>query len=452
MKKIIIIFLTVLTLLCFSLPASAKTVDDLKTIYQSMTTYIYPDYYQNSPSYGEFGATISELNSFINSGDQTQANIDSLYQKIRQSYVKLMKETFDYHSLEQNLAIFEKLNSSIFTSESWEKLLAAKAKVDSELFAPTLFSRGSNTDFASFSKVVQNHIESVSNEFINAYQSLEINLPETNVSRQQFDSFVYYMEIVAPEKLMQSAPSWNEYNTVYLQMADLITWRNPAQWRLDDGSKALWNAYLKLIDEVVTFDSVTEEIARFNATDATRYTSNSFQRYKAAVEEMSAKADFVPYLYFPLDEDSATLSERIQAISSTLSFDAETAYNQLITVDKYNQMIALCNEYTQRFPKKEGLELQYDALKNAIDHMMTALSAPETIPTDLDSLAVVIETKGAEYEIALNRSNVVVPKAPLDNSEHVQRIVYALGIALILSAAFALVLSYRRYGRILWNR
>jgi len=221
---------------------------------------------------------------------------------------------------------------------------------------------------------------------------------------------------------------------------------------LDDGYKALWNAYTKLVKEAVSFDTVRDEMVLFEGTNAALYTQSSYQRYQNAVNEMKKNADFTPYLYFPLDEDADALNERIHQLSLTLSSEASVAHDQLISVEKHNEMLKLCNDYTQRFAKKEGLELQYGALKDAIDSMMSALSSPETVPSDLVTLAKAIESKGAEYEIALNRSNMVVPKAPLDNSEHVQRIVYALGIALILSAVFALLLSYRRYGKIVWNR
>jgi len=452
MKKIIVLLsVLLLTAALFLSPsASAKSLDDLSTVYSNMTQHIYKPYFENSPSYSTFEATLHDLGTFVKGSGQTQEQIDYFYCKIRTVYAQMMKETFNYQSIIENKERFDQLESSLYTKESWDALYQAAMKISDELSAPTLYTRNDTVTLELYTAAIDKHIQELSDQFVKAYTNLELILPQEKISRPQFNAFVYYIKNSAPQAVMGNSSVWQEFHAKLLEQEDLITWRLPAQWRLDNGSKELLALYEALVKDAMNYDSATAEIARYDATYKSLYTENSFLRYEAQIEALKVLCEKIPYLYYPT---ASTDDEKIflaNDYTAALTIPASAAYEQLISRDLYDDLLALCTHY-RTVPAKEGLEAKWDLLDQAIAKGFATLSEKNALPEDFENATLSLQQAASDYEHAVRFYTTPTEEEPESNDVLKKILVFSL-IAVLASAMFALYASYRFYGRIYLTR
>ena len=212
MKRWISVLAVLVALLMLTLPTSANTIEKLQEIYNNLSAYMYEPYFEKSESFTEYKEAFEELKAFLKEDTTpTQKEISHHYQRMKAAFSALMLETFDYSEIVAQAETYQTMDSFLFTSVSWEKLVSAADTIIRELDSPMLFTRNPNTSFDEYSAVVQNHIRSLSNAFTDAYNELEMVLPEINVTKQQLGALAKHAEI--PPILNPSSPPPSGRNT-----------------------------------------------------------------------------------------------------------------------------------------------------------------------------------------------------------------------------------------------
>ena len=202
MRKFIsfILALTVVLSL-FAFPASAEeTITDLQKVYTNLSTYLYTPYYQNSEYYDEYQKVMDEAGELLESDDITQAEISKYYTEIRQAYAKLMQDTYDYSSLEELLKAYDALDGSIFTEETWKKVLSIRDSAKKELDSPSLFSRTENMTEKQYAAYINNHIKTFTTDFNAAFNRLIFLPTPEEMTSEYLSGFIKLVRFCAREE------------------------------------------------------------------------------------------------------------------------------------------------------------------------------------------------------------------------------------------------------------
>ncbi len=448
MKKCVSVLIVVLSLLLLVQPANAT--DDqmkrLKSIYQNLTTYVTP-YYKDSIRYPEYEAAMNELKGVIELPEPTPMQMDQINQKVLAAYSSLIRTEFDFSKIELLESTYNAIDSNIFTDGSFADLSEAMENIKAELASPTLFGRSDATTDERYQQSIDSQCLPLYQNFIRAFSKLEFNLPQENISRPLFDSFVGFVRLCTSEEVMKNASTWETYNKILLEGENLVTWTFPAQWRLDNCVKDLLVSYQTITFEIVDYTELMQLTAKAQTLTPTDYSAKSWQSYcdvLASIQESINR----PHHFYSLNGDPETYRNSISFYLSEMTEPLKATYDRLIPAQKYDELKSLCKKYTG-IEKVAGYELKWEDLKKSVENAELLLMRTDATLPEVETLINEIKTRGEAYLFSINSSN----DQKMTESENVvmiRRVVIACAVSLFLSLVFAMILSWLKFRRFNW--
>ncbi len=452
MKKTIVTLFLILCILIMAVPASAvETLSDLKKIHNNLTQYLYTPFFENSEYYEAYKAELDAVGELIEQDTITQNDIDTYYARIRSAYSHMMRDIFDYSSLNLLLEDFEILNEERFTPESWKKIQSVVDNVKNELEAPTLFQKSKNMTFEDYKAITVKHIATFTSDFYYAYNALELIPAEGGTTKDRLSFYLDYCGASVREDLMGKSAYWKPYLDAVKEANACLNAGNPRQTRLDAAESSLISAYEKLCENTLDYTPVKEQQQHFSSLNSSEYSRASWKRYKEAVENMNLAADRIPFVYLPSELDSEQSKLHIQYYFDHIALEAKTAFENLVSQEMYETLSDLCQD-NQNPVASEGLEIKANRLITRVHEGIAVLNNEEAIPKDFKTAIKNLETAKNDLDLSeafLEKEKNSVVK---QDTETIQLIVIFSTLSIALSLVFALIVSKRACGKINWKK
>ncbi len=453
MKKVLIALTAVISAILFSFSASAaESVNDLTKIYNNLMQYLYTPFFENSELYPAFDENLKKVGELLKQESITQTDIDQHYNDIKKAYSELMKSTFDYTELESLLSEHEKLDGSIFTEESWRRVVSIIDTVNHELDAPSLFQKTANATREDYVALINKHIAKYTQNYIAAYNRLELALPEYGeVTKEDLDAYLRFTAFTAREDLMGNLPQWNHYESACIEARYCMSLGYPRQERLDTALQSLQTTYLNLTAAALDMTPIKKQISRYSTLSGASFSTASWANYSERINELNLLLDQPHYIFLPENLSTEECLVRIENYFNTLCLDAETAYQSLISLERYEYLKKLCNENRDR-TSMEGLEVKLKRLLNRVAEADQILQNPNALPQEVETAIENLEN--AKNDLVLAEGFLLEEKSKVIKQDAftVKMIVLTTFLVLGLSLIFACVISKLFYGRIDWKK
>lgn len=452
MKRWISVLAVLIALLMLTLPTSANTIEKLQEIYNNLSAYMYEPYFEKSESFTEYKEAFGELKAFLKEDTTpTQKEISHHYQRMKAAFSALMLETFDYSELVAQAETYQTMDSFLFTSVSWEKLVSAADTIIRELDSPMLFTRNPNTSFDEYSAVVQNHIRSLSNAFTDAYNELEMVLPEINVTKQQLGALAKHAENTAHFESFFASSFWEEYEICLDEAKTVAELRNPRQTRIDAAAADLLVAYKNLMDDCTDQKPVTEALAQYNLLNADKYTAESWARYEENALALLERMKKPYFFYLPKKAPTNTVNYFAERFFVKAAAYTNTDYKLLVTTESFEALQALCLRY-QNISCSEGLEVKRNRLLTCVADAREVMKNVYVTPAQISAAGEAILTAANDLELSERFLQAEKDQVVRQDASTIQKIVILTTLSLVLSLGFACVTSYRFFGRLNWRK
>ncbi len=451
MVKKISLFLSVLLIFALLLtPVSAEeTINDLKKIYNNLQTHLYTPYYKDSLKYNAYKETMDEIKALLASDAITQAEISKYYNELRTVYSDLMRDTYDYSSLEMLITAFDSLDSSIFTPDSWKKLLSTRDTAQKELSAPTLFVRGDNITAAQYSKHIQDHIASIEEEFASAFNELVLIEKPEQMTKNYLLGYKKYVQFCSREELLGKAASWKDLQSSLSEAENITLLPDASQTQLNVAYLNISSAYVSACSSSYSFASSNQLLSEFEKMSAENYSPASWKRYEEEITLLKERITKTPYFFIPLNADEKVCKEYAEKYQNNFGTSAETLKDILVSIDTYNTLFNLCETH-KNATAMEGLEIKLSFLKTTIKDGEAVLANEHASLKDYEEAIKKINAAKEDLDLAekfLSEEKGKVTKQDPTTSRITIIIVVAV---LILSLAFAIILSRHYFGRTRW--
>ncbi len=446
--SILLVLVTFLPLLCMS--AGAESLSDLKKICDNLTTYLYHPYFVESTGYQEYCDEMNRLSTFINEEEnKTQREINEHYNSIKNAYAYLMRNTFNYTELEKQYAVFQKLDSSLFTEESWEPLLVAAEEIQKELAAPTLFTRQDDTTFDEYYKAVQDYLLLYSRKFNKAYNNLEM-LPITEeFTKSRLEDYCSYVSVSARSQLFEGTPEWRDFSDALAYAENTVAMRNPTNKRVYDAAMDLVAAYKGLLG-TLTNTTISEVMTRHYVLKESMFSSGSWNRYKKTIDAVNDKLSDVYYFYLPDGGDKDSYLKMVNDYFKDLVTPAEEAFSNLITVELYNELKDLCNQY-RTATSISGVEVKLQRLLTRVREGDELLADPDAVSSQIQKKINQIKSDVTNLRMAEGFLKDAQSQVVKQDGVTMRLILVLTLVSLALSLAAALYTSYQYFGFINWR-
>jgi len=454
MKRILTILTVVLALFIFCIPvAAAETYDDLTRIYKNLTTYIYKPYFQNSKYFEEYEAQIEYVKELLNEEDITQEEIDNGYYSLKSAYSKMMQDTYDYSRLPLIISSFEKLDKTIFTEESWKKLVSVVDETRTELSSPAIYYRKETFTEESYRAKTQAYIDGFETTFASAFNQLKFNeaFNDAQLTKEELKSYQIYVSACVSEKYMKIEAEYYDFKEALDRSEDLCDRQNVSNDLLTEAKAEIDRTYFVLNQKFVDFTTVQEEISIYRTLSKNSFEEKSFRAYSEKIENLIALLDIPHYFYIPSDCNSEIYKNYCEKYFNSYVASAKSAYEFLIPIRLVEQLQNLCDQY-QNTTTIDGLELKLSLLQNAVKKGRELLLSGSATSEQYESAIQEIgnaysDLKTAEGYLLEEQSEVVK-----QDSETIKTILVLALVAVALSVAFACFMSKHHYGVIDWKK
>ena len=452
MKKLSVFLCVVLSILILILPASAEeTLTDLTKVYNNLSTYLYAPYVEKSEFYDEYSAMMDEIKELLKSDSITQKEISKYYNELRTAYSNLMRDVYDYTSLEVLCANFETLDSGAFTEESWKKLVSVYDSIQRELASPSLFARKKTTTEEEYSNHMKKHIASFATNFTNAFHALELREATDIITKEYLNSYTKYIRLCANEAVFSEAEGWKAFQNNLKNADALLALANPRQNRINEAYNQLKASYEKLSNEIYQDTKADELLSQYEELLKNDYSPASWARYETEIEELRLLRERTHYIFLPAGETEETCEKFISSYFETLSQNASTAHSNLVSDQLYQTLLSLCKK-NKAVEVLEGLEIKYNLLQGAVEEGEAVLNNKDAITEDFNKAIENIETASENFSLAEEHLKKEQAKVIKQDKEAAKWIVISAILTILLSLISALFLSYRHFGRIDWTK
>ena len=466
MRKIISLLLVLIIILpLFVLPVSAEeTITDLQKVHTNLTAYLYTPYYEKSEYYAEYQKVMEEAGELLQADDITQEEISTYYQKIRESYAKLMQDTYDYSSLHKLIETYDSLDSRIFTSESWKKLLSIRDSAKKELDSPTLFSRTETITEKQYAAYVDKHIKSFTTDFNDAFYNLVFVEKPQEMTAEYLSGFTALIRFCAREEIFSETDGWNALQTAIADAQDSVKPKDPetetdtdtddedpAEIDLNKKFETLLNAYVEVCNKAYEFSEAKEALSTYHVLSAKSFSKDSWERYASVAQALEKRLNQPHFIFVPLGADKDTCKSYEENYSSQLPIAIKTAKEALIPLDDFNKLKNLCDKYRDK-TTMDGLDVKLTFLKTRVSEGEAVLSNKEATAADVKLAIENIEDAHndllmAEGHLLEEQGKVIKQDAKTSRFTivfYAASIVLAFGLALFLSNVF--------YGKVDWSK
>lgn len=453
MKRILFLIAALLACLLLCVPSSAaETYEDLSRIYKNLSTYIYPPYFEDSKYFEEYKAQMEYVEEILNDDDITQEEIDNGYYSLKAVYGKMMKDTYDYSELPNLVEHFEKLDKTIFTEDSWKKVVSTIDETKTQLDTPSIYYREEGYTKESYNAKTQSYIDSFQTNYADAFNQLEFNeaFLDDRLTKEELKSYHNYISACVNDKYMKTAAEYYDLKAALENAKNIYSRQNPSNVLTSRAMDDLKKTFLALSRKFINYTIIREEISTFHTLSESSFEQKSFQAYSRQIESLIAFLDEPQFFYVPTNCNAESFHKYCDFYLSSVVSPAKSAYKLLLPVSLVDELQTLCNKYKSTVTI-DGLELKLTLLKNAIKkgeelllkENSSAEQYEDAIKAILDAYS---DLKTAEAFLIEEQSEIV--KQDADTIKMI--LIYAL-IAIALAVGFACVVSKQHYGIIDWT-
>ncbi|MBR2615359.1 MAG: hypothetical protein IKC69_01630, partial [Clostridia bacterium] len=391
MKKRIWMILLVLPMLlgALCLRVEAQSKSDLERVYQNLNRYFYTPFYSDSQYFEAYSAELEKCGELLAKENPTDAEINRQYSNIQKAYATLVRDSFDYSSLDRMVQDYESLDLNLFEEESWRRLSDVMEDIYKEINGPTLFEKG-NKSKAAFAEHIATHLSGYERRFETAYNNLVLTTLPIPLTTSHLDALVHYCDISARESVMSKSVFWPAYQDAKKAAEDCIAARRPKQDTIDACASELLEAYARLEKDSLDFGPIDAELARFRSSSKYDYTQSSWSRYEKAVANLQAKRNLTYFFYLAEEGNSKESLNAIQSYFNAMTSEASEAYYSLVSQESVNRLAALCNTY-RNASAGEGLKNPVEKLHNSVVHGLEVLSDADATQEEVDLVITEIE-------------------------------------------------------------
>lgn len=477
MRKIVSLILVLITLLSLcAIPVSAEeTITDLKKVHSNLSTYLYKPYFEKSTYFKEYQRVMDETTKVLESDDITQAEISKYYKEIREIYAKLMQDTYDYSSLYTLIETYESLDSTIFTEETWKKLLSIHDSAKKELDSPTLFSRTESTTEKQYTAYVNSHIKSFTSDFDSAFSRLIFESRPSEMTAEYLSGFLTLIRFCAREELLSSANGWNTLVTA-MNEADKSLNALKKDTQTDEDEEAnpdeettteetdtveeidlnktfdnLLNAYYDVCNNAYKFSEAKEALSTFHILSEKSFSKDSWQRYSSAATALENRLKQPHFFFIPRNADKKTCEAYLKQYNSSLVSSVQTAKGALVSLEDFNKLKNLCDKY-QNKTAMDGVEIKLTFLKTRVAEGLDVLSNEEATPKDVTTAIENIESAYNDLIVAEGHLLEEQGKVIKQDSRTTRYTIIFYAASLVLALGLAILLSNIFYGKVDWSK
>ncbi|MBQ3074806.1 MAG: hypothetical protein IJC26_01945 [Clostridia bacterium] len=453
MRKFIsfILALTVVLSL-FAFPASAEeTITDLQKVYTNLSTYLYTPYYQNSEYYDEYQKVMDEAGELLESDDITQAEISKYYTEIRQAYAKLMQDTYDYSSLEELLKAYDALDGSIFTEETWKKVLSIRDSAKKELDSPSLFSRTENMTEKQYAAYINNHIKTFTTDFNAAFNRLIFLPTPEEMTSEYLSGFIKLVRFCAREELLSQATGWEEFLDALDEADKAVAAAKPKEGQLNKAYDTLLETYFNVCNAAYDFSASQETLTKYHILTSKSFSTKSWERYSVTATALEKRLKKPHFFFIPSNADKATCEKYASNYLSALPSAVNSAQEALIPVESFDKLRSLCDKYRDK-TTMDGLDIKLRLLKNRVAEGEQVLSNEEATHKDVTDAIANIESAYNDLVVSEGHLLEEQGKVVKQDSKTSQFTIIFFVSTVLLSVLIAVFLSKQFYGKANWSK
>lgn len=454
MKRILFLLATVSALFALSISvAASETFEDLSRIYNNLSTYIYEPYFDDSQYFEEYKEQMDYAGKLLKDDSITQEEIDKGYLQLKTVYAKMMQDTYDYSLLPVLVEQFEQLDGSIFTEESWKKMVSTVDEIKTELNSPSIYYRSSDYTEESYREKTQAYIDKFETNYATAFNQLKLNdaYLDDDYTKQELNAYYNYVYACIDEDLMKDAESYDDLMDALDGAYDAFRRQNPSDDRINRAKAALDEAYLAMNHEVMDFTMLREEISTYRLLASSIFESRSFLKYQKEVELLETALEAPHFFYVPENCTAEAYENQAKAYLTALVAPAKAAYDLLLPIELVQELDQLCDQYRNQ-TTMEGLELKLGLLHNAVKSGDELLQSEGASKKDVEEAINNIKEAYKDLKTAEGFLTEEQSKIVKQDAETIKMILIFALISIFLSVAFACFLSKQRYGRIDWTK
>ncbi len=453
MKKYLAILLLLAVLAgTFAFPVSAEeTITDLTKVHTNLTTYLYTPYYEDSQYFEEYQSVMDEAGELLKSDDITQAEISKYYNEIRRVYAKLMQDTYDYSSLNVLLNSYDSLDGSIFTEDSWKKLLSVRDSAKKELDSPSLFSRTENMSAKQYTAYINNHIKTFTTEFNNAFNRLKFAQRPEEMTAAYLSGMVKLIRFCARPQLLSNAAGWTALQDAIDDAEKTVALEEPKAERLENNYNALLDAYFNVCNAAYDFSAAKDTLTTYHILSSKSFSKDSWERYETVAKALEKRLSEPHFFFIPLGADQETAEKYATAYFTALPSAVKTAQDSMIPMEDYNKLENLCAKYKSK-TSMEGLDIKLNFLKTRVSEGEAILASKESTLKDVTDAIENIEN--AYKDLVMAEGHLIEEQGKVvKQDENTSRYTIIFYVAsLLLAAVLAMFLSKLFYGKVNWSK
>ncbi len=451
-KKISLFLAIVLMLSLLVVPVSAEeTINDLKKIYNNLQAHLHIPYYKDSEKFPAYSQTMEEIKALLNSDAITQAEISQYYNDLRTVYSELMRDTYDYSSLEKLLLAYDSLKSSVFTPESWKKLLSVRDAAQKELSSPTLFTRKSDVTAKQYADYTQSHIQTYTDDFSAAFNDLDLVEKPELMTKEYLEGYKAYIAFCSREVLLGETKAWSALQDALRIADETLLDEEAGQTQLETAYLNLSTAYSSASSEAYPFLTSKKIIDEFESLSPEDFSEASWERYKNEIDLIKEKTDKTPFFFVPIDANKENSKKFLDKYQESFVKDYEKLQNILVPIETYNELAKLCKDY-KKLTAIDGLTIKMNYLKSAVKNGETVLNNKVASLKDFETAIDTINTAKEDLDLAEKFLLEEQSKVKKEDSPAAKLILILTVCVLILSFVAAIFLSRHYFGKVNWRR
>ncbi len=453
MKRILLLLFTVLCVFVLTVPASAgETFEDLSRIYKNLTTYIYKPYFQDSKYFEEFEAQIEYVGELLKDDAITQEEIDTGYKNLKTVYANMMQDTYDYSYLPVLVSHFDQLDGSIFTEDSWKKMVSTVDEIKTELDSPAIYYKTDLYTEESYRKKTQDYIDSFETNYAYAFNRLRLadHFFDEEMTKDELTAYLNYLIVCTNENYMNTVP---EFNALRKSISDVeaILKKNVGNDALIEAKNTLDSAFNSLQNKFIDYSVIEQEVAAFRSLAAEDYEPKSYQRYKEQIEALDNISGYCLFFYIPADCNNEIFKNHSENYLKDVGATAKAAQNMLLPIDLVNELQSLCNMY-RRVDVMEGLELKSSLLYKAVKEGDELIQTETATKKDYEEAIQNIKESYSDFKTAESFLIEEQSRIIKQDSKTIKMILVSAFLSIALSIGFACIISKQHYGKIDWTK
>ncbi len=448
MKRILSILSVLLFILLLATPALARDKSELNQVYTDLSRYFYTPYFTDSQYFSNYENEMKNTGLLLSRSDLTDSEISLQYDALKQAFTTLMRDTFDYSTVDQLKTDFESLDLTLFEEDGWSKLSTVMEEVYDEISAPTLFKKGASTK-ESYSKEIQNHLSKFKNNFRTAFNNLKLKPISEHITPEQLGSLVNYCRLSATKNLMGDSTYWIMFNRACEQANALAADNASLPAMRYEAARSLLSAYQSVSKDCFDLSPITDITSTFQSQNQNQYTEESWNRYKNEIESLNTLLNTPQFLYLNNLSESEDPNKLIQSFFEQKSKSAKASYEQLVAQKDINKLSVLCNTY-HNTTASTGLDLKLKALLDSVDAGYQILKNKDASSQEINQAILAIENAAQDLQLAETYLKTETNQNLKNDVKTIQMIIIFASVTLILSLVFACILTYRKFGRLIW--